>query len=301
MNIRLSLIRLYSMECGTKKKGERLSASKPVAVIITVLFAAIVTFVPAQSAATGHDSSVGKHVAQDSENQPQPHIVFLINKEPHNYEADKTIPPFADMLSREHRFKTTVIEAEGEVPALRFPDLGAALSQADLLVVFFRRAALPVQQLNAIKKYLKNGMPLVGIRTANHAFTVRSQDGEIPDGYRDWPEFVPEILGQKNLGYGSVEDGTAVAVAPGAAGHSIVEGFKPVQWQSTGNLYLIKLLDDKAKVLLTGMAGENVNPVAYTRKAGKSRIFYTSLGYPDDFKEPRYRNLLVNAIRWTLN
>lgn len=148
-------------------------------------------------------------------------------------------------------------------------------------------------------KVLHDGV-LVG-EPPNHAFSVRSQDGEIPDGYRDWPEFVPEILGQENLGYGPVEDGTAVAVAPGAASHSILEGFEPVQWQSTGNMYLIKLLDDKAKVLLTGMAGENVNPVAYIRKAGENRIFYTSLGYPDDFKELRYRNLLVNAIRWTLN
>lgn len=301
MNAGSSPTRLYSVEYEKRKGFERLTISKTIAAIITILFTAILTITPVQSVAEGHNSAGKVIIAQHSEDQAQPHIVFLINEEPNNYEAHKTIPSFADMLNSEHGYNTTVIEAEGDVPALRFPDLGAALSQADLLVIFFRRAALPVHQLDAIKNYLKNGKPVIGIRTANHAFSVRSQDGEIPDGYKNWPEFVPEILGQENLGYGSVEDGTAVAVAPGAAGHSIVEGFEPVQWQSTGNIYLIKLLDDKANVLLTGMAGENVNPVAYTRKAGESRVFYTSLGYPDDFKEPRYRNLLVNAVRWALN
>lgn len=240
-------------------------------------------------------------VKAESADQPQPHILFLINEEPLNYEAHKTIPPFADRLSSEYGYQTTVIEAEGEVPGLQFPDLDNALSEADLLVVFVRRASLPASQLAAIKSYLEEGKPIVGIRTANHAFSVRSEDGEIPDGYKDWPEFVPEILGQENRGYGSVEDGTAVAVAPGADDHPVLDGFDPVQWQSTGNLYLIRLLDTEATTLLSGMADEKVNPVAYTRMAGESKVFYTSLGYPDDFKEDRYRNLLINGMRWALD
>jgi len=42
-------------------------------------------------------------------------------------------------------------------------------------------------------------------------------------------------------------------------------------------------------------------PIAWTRFADNSRIFYTSLGYPDDFKLPQFRRLLINAIYWALD
>jgi type 1 glutamine amidotransferase len=43
-------------------------------------------------------------------------------------------------------------------------------------------------------------------------------------------------------------------------------------------------------------------PVAWTRRYGakKARIFYTSLGAPEDMESPDLRRLLVNAVKWTL-
>lgn len=256
--------------------------------LFTVLVVLLVVSIPAKSA--GQNSP---------EEQPEPHVVFLVNEDPNNYEAHKTIPAFAEELRTADDFQTTVIQAVDKLPAIRFPGLDI-LSEADLLVVFFRRAALPVNQLKAIKNYLDKGKPLIGIRTANHAFAVRKKDGKIPEGYQDWPEFVPEILGQENEGYGSVADGTAVTVAPQAGSHPILKDL-PKKWQSPGNIYRIKLLDDKAALLLTGSDGEDdTEPIAYARKAGQSRVFYTSLGYPADFDMPQYRKLLVNGIRWAI-
>jgi type 1 glutamine amidotransferase len=40
--------------------------------------------------------------------------------------------------------------------------------------------------------------------------------------------------------------------------------------------------------------------VAWTRTAGKSRVFYTSLGYPSDFQTPEFTTILINAIKWAL-
>jgi type 1 glutamine amidotransferase len=34
--------------------------------------------------------------------------------------------------------------------------------------------------------------------------------------------------------------------------------------------------------------------------SGKSRVFYTSLGHVDDFKNPQFVRLLGNAVLWTL-
>lgn len=232
--------------------------------------------------------------------QEKPHLVFLISEDPNNYEAHETIPKFAEMLKRDHGYDVTVLLGEGERTAFHFPGL-EVLDSADLLVVFARRLALPQEQMNAIKDYLAEGKPLVGIRTANHAFSL--QESEAPqEGYEAWANFVPDILGCENRGYGPVEPGTDVAIVPEAANHPILKGVEPAPWHSEGNVYLVApLLDQEATVLLTGKGGENSQPIAWARMANKSRVFYTSLGYPTDFETPQFTNLLINGIHWALN
>lgn len=232
-------------------------------------------------------------------NEEQPHIVFLISEDPNNYEAHLTIPQYAEFLKKQEGFKVTVIQGRGERHAFEFPGL-EVLAEADLLVVFFRRVALPNEQLNSIKQFLRQGKPLVGIRTANHAFSV--MEGAIPEGYQDWWDFVPEILGSENRGYGPSQAGTKVDIFPGSENHFILKELGPFPWHSEGNVYYVSpLLDKHAEVLLTGEAGGKTEPVAWTRQAGKSRVFYTSLGYPKDFDIPQFRQMLSNGILWALD
>ena len=236
---------------------------------------------------------------QANKSTEKQHIVFLISEDPNNYEAHKTIPEFAELLRRDHGYKVSVLLGEGERTSFRFPGL-EVLPDADLLVVFARRLALPHEQMNLIKSYLKAGKPLVGIRTANHAFTLAGK--EVPKtGYESWDGFVAEILGCQNRGYGPTALGTDVAVVPGQANHPILKGVEPKQWHSIGNVYYVApLLDQKATVLLTGKAGDKTEPIAWTRMADKSRVFYTSLGYPADFQVKQFQTLLVNGIKWAM-
>lgn len=226
------------------------------------------------------------------------HIVFLISEDPDNYEAPRTIPVFAKSLEREHGFKVTVLLGEGERSAFSFPGL-EVVSQADLVVVFCRRVALKSGQLDLLQNYLKQGKPLVGIRTANHAFTAL---GEIADGHKAWPEFVADILGCQNRGYGPQEAGTDVAIVPSAKKHPILKGVEPSEWHAEGSTYLVApLLDPAATVLMMGKVNDKTEPVAWTRyTADKSRVFYTSLGYPSDFDQPQFNRLLVNGIYWAM-
>ena len=77
---------------------------------------------------------------------------------------------------------------------------------------------------------------------------------------------------------------------------------EPDQWHCTGNIYVVApLLDKGATVLLTLKAGIRIEPIAWTRIANGSRVFYMSLGYPDDFETRHFRNLLINSIRWAVN
>ena len=225
-------------------------------------------------------------------------IVFLITEDPDNYKAHETVPKFAEMLEEKYGYEVTVLLGSGGHGSYTYPQADV-ISRADLLVVFARRIALPHQQMKALKNYIESGKPVVGIRTANHAFTV---NGKIEEGFEDWPEFVSDILGCENRGYGPVEPGTEVTVPPDAVSHPVLKDIATRQWHSNGNVYLVApLLDQKATVLLTGKVSDIVQPIAWTRTAGESRVFYTSLGYPTDFETPVFVKLLINAIQWALH
>ena len=44
--------------------------------------------------------------------------------------------------------------------------------------------------------------------------------------------------------------------------------------------------------------GKPPEPVAWTNAYKGGRVFYTSLGHPDDFKTPQFKKLLANAVLW---
>ena len=226
-----------------------------------------------------------------------PNILFLTSDDPDNYEATKTLPVFAEKLSREYGCQCTVIVGDGEPNRFHFEGI-EEIKEADLLVIFFRRRALSTKQIGLIRSHLYAGKPLVGIRTANHAFSVRT---EVPDGYEKWWEFVPDVLGCKNRGYGKEKDGTTILAAQEAASHPILTGVRLNHVQTGGALYLQEMVDPDVKVLLRGLSAGHNEPIAWTRHVGKSRLFYTSLGHPSVFQVSDYNRLLVNGIFWALD
>jgi type 1 glutamine amidotransferase len=227
----------------------------------------------------------------------KPHLVFLINEDPLNYEAHITIPPFADSLQRTGQFTTTVLKGRGNHESFQFDGL-KAIEKADVLVVFCRRVALPHKQMEMIQKYIKSGKPVVGIRTANHGFSVRSTLA-VP-GHEGWWGFVPDILGHENRGYEPEPLGTYVEVVPENANHPILKGISSTPWKSNGCVYKVApIIDPKAKIILTGSTPNVKEPSAWTRVSDYGgKVFYTALGYPTDFGESQFRQLLVNGILW---
>lgn len=227
----------------------------------------------------------------------KPHLVFLISEDPLNYEAHITIPPFADSLQKSGMFTTTVLKGSGRHENYRFDGL-SALDKADVLVIFCRRLALPYDQMDRIKKYIRSGKPVVGIRTANHGFSVRGTMAV--EGHEAWWGFVPDILGHENNGYEPEPLGTLVEVNPENAGHPILKDIATTPWKSKGAVYKVApLIDPKATVLLTGSSPNVKEPAAWTRKTDYGgKVFYTSLGYPVDFSESQFRQLLVNGLLW---
>lgn len=237
------------------------------------------------------------HNEKSNQSMATPLIVFLVSVDTLNYEAHKTIPVFAKSLEERMNCKTSVLIGSGTHGAYTFPDF-EIIDKADLVVVFARRLALPHEQMKRLKKYLSSGKPLVGVRTANHAFTMMGEEAK--EGFEYWPEFVSTILGCQNRGYGPVDPGVEISIEPGAENNPVLNGL-PKQWHSKANVYKVApLLEDNITVLLKGKV-ENLNePVAWIRKAGSSKIFYTSLGHPTDFETKNFNTLLLNGIKWAL-
>lgn len=227
----------------------------------------------------------------------RPHVAILVSDD--HYHADKTLPRYAQRLRENHGCYCTVHHGQGTAV---FPNL-AELRAADVLVLYIRRLAPPKEQLAAIKEYLREGNPLVALRTASHAFAAHySIPGKnVPPGHAEWREFDPEVLGGSYHGHAGNELGTDVAVVPGRADHPLLSGVKPAKWHSAGSMYYTSPLADDATMLMLGSADDETEPLTWYRSYRGGRVFYTGLGHPADFEEPPFRRLLLNAIFWAMD
>ena len=205
------------------------------------------------------------------------------------YKTDVTLPVFARQQLEPHGFQVRLVQAD---PADKntFPGLAQAVARADLVLISIRRRTPPKEQLDAIRAHLAAGKPLVGIRTASHAFALRDGSAPLPSGAATWPAFDPEVLGGHYIGHHGGGPKVTTAAAPGAEKHPILRGLDLRQFAGNGSLYRVTPLAGSTTPLLIGsISGQEPEPVAWTNspRNGQSRVFYTSFGHPDDFEQRR--------------
>jgi len=225
-------------------------------------------------------------------------LVFMIGEE--EYFTWETLPAFAKSDVEPLGHKVTIVQADA-ADKHNFPGLVVALKDADLLLVSVRRRTPPKDQLDAVRAYLAAGKPLIGIRTASHAFALRPKDKLIDDQHAAWQDFDPAVLGGNYHDHHHRKVPTTVTLAPGAEGHPILKDITFSDLTGHGTLYKNTPLAKTATPLLIGtIPDQPAEPIAWTHRYGpkQSKIFYTSLGHPDDFKQPVFRKLLLNAIAW---
>lgn len=235
---------------------------------------------------------------------PAANIVIMTVVDPDNYDAPNTMREFADKELKPQGHQVTIVE--GDRPEKHhFAGLVEALKEADLLILFSRRRFPPRDQMAAMRAYLDAGKPLLGIRTANHAFIPKPKEVVDPR-LAPWPEFTHEVLGGENTGYETKGLPYSVSIAQGAEQSPLLAGVNPANIQGHQSLYKVLPLAADAAPLLIGAAREgsttSPQPVAWTRSYGpnKARIFYTSLGTPEDMRIADVRRLLLNGVTWTL-
>ena len=116
-----------------------------------------------------------------------------------------------------------------------------------------------------------------------------------------WPEFDAEVLGGNYHGHGSNDLGSEIDIVPEQAAHPLLAGIEPARWHSHGSLYNTAPIAADATLLMTGTSGTETEPVTWFRTRNKARVFFSALGHPDDFRQPQFRRLLVNALFWAMD
>lgn len=156
---------------------------------------------------------------------------------------------------------------------------------ADVLLVFARRMELPSEQMDVLRRHWEEGKPIVGIRTASHAFRDSTNQ-----------TFDHEVMGGNYQGHFG---DSPVRVQNVAEDHPVLEGVEPF---TSRKMYKAGELAEGATVLQTGMTitdgGTPTHPVTWTHRYNGGRTMYTSLGVPGDFEIQSFRRLVTNAIFW---
>ena len=103
-------------------------------------------------------------------------IVLVAGDE--EYRSEEALPQLGKILAERHGFTCTVLfpidkndgtinpNQNDHIPGLE------ALNDADLLILFTRFRNLPPEQMKYLVDYIESGKPIIGLRTATHAFNI---------------------------------------------------------------------------------------------------------------------------------
>lgn len=223
----------------------------------------------------------------------RPHLAIVMAEE--EYETERTLPKFAaEHLGND--FRVSLVYADdadrNQIPGLE------VLNEADIALISVRRRTLAPDRLKIVRDFVAAGKPVVGVRTASHAFCLRNDPA--PDGLADWPEFDAQVFGGHYTNHHGNKLIATVSVLDGVGDHPILHGVTRGSFQSGGSLYMTSPLASEASPLLSGsVEGQSSEPVAWTFTRGDGgHSFYTSLGHPDDFDNIEFVRLLANGIHW---
>lgn len=225
----------------------------------------------------------GKTHGTDTPSSPEPKkLKVCLVSGSFEYKSDESLAAFQKHLEANYPVQCTLVIAKSEKDTT-FAGI-ENLEKCDVAVFFTRRLQIDGEALEAIKKYVKSGKPIIGIRTASH-------------GFQKWLEMDKEVLGGDYRGHYGANLVCEVKPTDKGKNHPILKGV--TGFQSRGSLYKNPNIAADVTVLLTGEIPNHSEPVAWVREQDGRRVFYTSLGHPDDFKEENFTRLLVNALAWT--
>jgi hypothetical protein len=253
------------------------------------------------------------------------------------YRSEEALPQLAKILATHHGFTCTVLFAidpkTGEInpnEQKNIPGL-EALRKADLMVIATRFRDLPDAQMKEIDDYLRKGKPVIGLRTATHAFNPKPESPFAHYGWQNKSPRFTEGFGRQVLGETWIShhghhafESTRGLLAAGAKEHPILRGINDGDIWGPSDVYGVRLpLPGDSQPLVMGQVLEGMTPgsplvtgedakkndplmpIAWTKtyklEGGlQGRVFTTTMGAATDLLSPGLRRLIVNACYWAV-
>jgi type 1 glutamine amidotransferase len=253
-------------------------------------------------------------------------IVFIASD--HEYRSEESLPALARILAKRYGFTCTVVWAlddDGNIlPGSSNLKGLEVLDDANLMVIFTRFANFPDEEMQHINDYLERGGPVMGFRTATHAFNTKGNakwehyDYAYNGPMTEWKDgFGKLILGETWVGhYGANhKQASKLIIEDAQKDHPIMRGVKDAWAHSGGykafpeNMGATVLARGK---ILNGMTpdaapdtSKEMMPVAWVRnyklKSGATgRAFTTTHGASEDLLSDGFRRMAINAAFWCM-
>lgn len=243
------------------------------------------------------------------------HIVLVSGDE--EYRSEESMPMLAKILSNHHGFDTTVLFSWSKDGTYIDPNNGAGivgwekLDSADLMIIGTRFRAYTPETVKHLGAFLNAGKPVVGFRTATHAFNGGGKMGGIGAG-----EWGLKVLGEKWVNHHGAHkrQGARGVIEKGQEKHPVLNSVSDVFAPS--DVYGVRHLTDNDTILLRGAVTETLDPKSKPVEGGKNdpmmpfawlhtyespdgktkgKSFCTTAGASIDFLSEDLRRLIVNA------
>lgn len=249
------------------------------------------------------------------------HIVLISGDE--EYRSEEALPMLGKILSQRHGFDCTVLFAidkqTGEINPNEQTNIPGMehVADADLVILFTRFRELPDKDMKYFVDYLKEGKPVIAMRTGTHAFNYtrnkQSPYAKFDYASREWPGgFGQQLLGETWVNHhGAHKSESTRGLIEGLHQRSpILKGVKDV-WGPT-DVYGIVHLPNTAEILIEGLSLSGMTPDAlpnynksimpvvwmkdYQLDGGKmGKALTGTIGAAIDLKCEDLRRMYVNA------
>ncbi len=261
------------------------------------------------------------------------------------YRSEEALSQLGKILSIRHGFDCVVLyaidEESGEIAPNEQENIPGlkALENADLMVIATRFRNLPDEQMKEIDDYLRSGRPVIGMRTATHAFKVPKDSPYAHYSFnykgdkQEWTQgFGRAVLGETWISHHGhhKHESTRGIIAPEAKGHPVVRGIENGDIWGPTDVYGVRLpLPGDSMPLVLGQVLEdmdpNSEPLEGVQKNGKKniskndpmmpvawvktysveggtrgKVFTTTMGASTDLVSEGVRRMIINACYWAV-
>jgi type 1 glutamine amidotransferase len=162
---------------------------------------------------------------------------------------------------------------------------------------------LTLSERQAFRDYIEHGGGYVGVH------------GSAGDPIRFWNWYTDDLVGARFIGHAMQPQFQAARILVDDKASPVAADL-PAEWTMTDEWYsfaasprasgadIVARLDESSYKPI-GMMGQKLamsdHPIAWTRKVGRGRMFYSAIGHrPESYSEPHHVTMLENALAWVI-